>query len=90
MVQSQGSVPPWRRRQFGFRALAMFSTIVATVAAIYGGLIRGGTTWPIYVVLGCAAPVLLLIIVDGLQWVANVAAARHPTHADEDDLQSIS
>jgi hypothetical protein len=84
MAQSPDSRSPWRR-QFGFRALAMFSTIVASVAAIYGGLIRGGPTWPIYVVLGCAAPVLLLIIVDGLQWTVNFATTRLKSQRDTSD-----
>jgi low affinity Fe/Cu permease len=87
MAQAPETNSPWRRPQFGFRALGMFSAIVAMVAAIYGGLIRGGATWPVYVVLACAAPVLLLIVVDGLQWVVRVATSiresRRGTVEDE-------
>ena len=69
----------WHRPQFGFRALAMFSAIVAIVAALYGGLIRRGPTWPIYIALSCAAPVLLLMIVGALEWVVQVFARDHET-----------
>jgi len=87
MPQAPDSKSPWRRPQFGFRALGMFSAIVATVAAIYGGLIRGGATWPVYVVLASAAPVLLLIVVDGLQWIVKVVTTLRESQrgAAEDD-----
>jgi hypothetical protein len=64
----------------------MFSAIVAIVAAIYGGLIRQGTTWPIYIALSCAAPVLLLVIVTVLEWMLKTAAAyRASSHTNESE-----
>jgi hypothetical protein len=66
--------PSWTRPQFGFRALAMFSAIVAIVAALYGGLVRRGNAWPIYIALSCGAPVLLLIIVGALEWIVQTVA----------------
>jgi hypothetical protein len=88
MIPSPDSIPPWRRPQFGFRALAMFSAIVAIVAAIYGGLVRKGTAWPIYIALSCAAPVLLLVIVGGLEWIVRVVDEYRQPRSGPGDEQA--
>jgi hypothetical protein len=58
--------PPLRRPpQIGLQAIGLLTIILAASFACYGGLVRGGDAWPIYVVLTCTAPVILLMLIAG-------------------------
>jgi formate-dependent nitrite reductase membrane component NrfD len=54
---------PRGRFQYSLQSLAILMAIIAITSAIYAGLVARGPTWPIYVVLACAAPLLLLSLV---------------------------
>ncbi len=51
-----------RRPQFGLRALLLLMLIASVLAAILGGLLQGGARRQIFILLGIAAPVGLMIL----------------------------
>lgn len=51
------------RIQFGMRLLLILMAMVSVAAAVLGGMLRGGPDRYIYVVLGIAAPMGVMILV---------------------------
>jgi len=66
---------PSKPFQFGMRDLLLATVIACVMAVTYAGLSSRGTDWPIYVVLSCTAP-LVLVTVAGLLHLGFWAVGR--------------
>ena len=66
---------PSRPFQFGMRDPLLATVIACVMAVTYAGLSSRDTDWPIYVVLACVAP-LVLVTVAGLLHLGFWAVGR--------------
>jgi hypothetical protein len=67
--ESDRTLFPARRRTSAATAL-LAAGIVAATGVLYGGLLAGGDAWPVFVVLSCAAPLILLGLISIARWLA--------------------
>jgi hypothetical protein len=66
--RSTASRPP----QFDLRTAALAMAIVSIAAATFAGLRDQGPAWPIYVLLACAAPLVLLTLIGSVQFALRL------------------
>ncbi len=75
-TDSQHDRPAGHRTQFGIRMMMVVMLLICVAAAVYGGLIRGGADRRMFLVIGAAAPVGVMILLGLYRQVVRVLAAR--------------
>ena len=75
-TESQHDRPAGHRAQFGIRMMMVVMLLIAVAAAVYGGLVRGGTDRLTFLVIGAAAPVGVMILLELYRKVMRMLAAR--------------
>jgi len=52
---------PRQRRTFGLRRMMLIMVLFCVMAAVFGGLLRGGADRQLWVLFGAAAPLALML-----------------------------
>jgi hypothetical protein len=58
-----------RNPRFSLATLLMITMVLAIGAASLGGMLRGGADRRTFVVLSCAAPVFVAVLVGVIRWI---------------------
>ena len=58
---TSGADRPPRRPTFGLRRMMLIMVLFCVMAAMFGGLLRGGADRQLWVMLGAAAPLALML-----------------------------